>query len=334
MEKHIKDAMNESILEQACPHYGVDFSQVKRLGGFENFIYEYELEGSEFVMRFVHSTHRSFEFVFAELEFIDYLSKNGANVSVVVPTLAHQFLFKVKTIDDEYFSVCVFTKAPGTYVDKNAIDEEFLHNYGRTVGKLHSLTKSYKPKHKRYQWNEEDFIEIGRRNLPEDKKFILQIAIDHVRKIEKYATSINDYGLIHTDLHFGNMYFDGETLTIFDWDDSSYKHFISDIAIIIFYFYGISSLSDDEIEDKSIWFLKHFMKGYNTENQLDRIWFERLNDFFKLREIILYIVLYAAGDEMLNSRWSKMYIAKFEQRIIQGKDFFDLKKVLRELWNL
>ena len=60
--------------------------------------------------------------------------------------------------------------------------------------------------------------------------------------IKGYDQTIDSYGLIHTDLHFGNMYYDGQTLTIFDWDDACYKHFISDIAIILFYTFTVERL--------------------------------------------------------------------------------------------
>lgn len=333
MEQHIQNAMNDSIIKQAAPHYGVEFEDIKRLGGFENFIYEYSKNNEDFILRFVHSTHRTFEQVFAELEFIEYLSNNGANVSMMIHTENDELLIKIPTENDEYFTVSAFTKAPGTYVDRSKIDDEFNYQFGQAVGKLHALTKTYNPFHKRYHWHEEDYIEIGKRNLPEDLQYIVDIAYKHQDKLMSYDYDKDSYGLIHTDLHFGNMYYDGEKLTFFDWDDASYKHFISDIAIIIFYQFGISKLTDQEIEEKTIAFLKPFMKGYNEYNQIDKIWFERLNEFLMLRQIILSMVIYASGEQTINSPFGELFLGKYIDRIKNNTPFFDLERVLKAVWN-
>lgn len=333
MEKYIQYSMNEQIIRIASLHYGVPFESIKRLGGFENFIYQYSLNGKEFVLRFVHSRHRSYEHVYAELEFIDYLAKSGANVSTVVPTINDLIVFKIESSDKDYFSVSVFTKAPGGPVKKEELREEFIYDFGKVVGKLHALTKDYKANHLRYHWYEEDYVEIAKRSLPKDKEFIIQKTTDHYDRIKQYDMNKDSYGLIHTDLHFGNMFYDGQTLTIFDWDDSSYKHFISDIAIIIFYSFGLSDMSDIEIEDKTIWFLKSFIKGYETENYLDRMWYEQLNDFFKLRELILVIVIYAAGDDKVESAFGRYFLKKYVDRIKNDTPFFNIQRVVDEIWN-
>ena len=334
MEKIIAEAMNDEIIKISAKKYGVPYESIKRLGGFENFIYEYEKDGQEYVLRFVHSHHRSFDLVFAELEFIDYLDKNGANVSTVVHTLEDELLFKVPAQEGYYFSVCVFTKAKGTYVQREDITESFIEDFGEAVGKLHRLTKAYNPVHKRYHFHEEDYIEIGERNLSEKHQFVINRAIEITNIVKNHEKDIDTYGLIHTDLHFGNMYFDGNQLTFFDFDDASYKHFISDIAIIIFYMYGIGTLTDAEIEEKTIYFLKHFMKGYEKENKLDIEWFHKLNDYFMLRQVILFMVIHAAGEEMIDGPWGKRFIDKYENRIKNNTPFFDVDRVVKTVWNL
>ena len=334
MEKIIAEAMNDTVLRESAKRYGVSFESLKRLGGFENFIYEFEKDGQEYVIRYVHSYHRSYDLVFAELEFIDYLDQYGANVSTVVHTIDDELLFQLPAQEGYYFTVCVFTKAKGTYVQNEDINDTFLEYFGEAVGKLHRLTKVYKPEHKRYHFYEEDYIEIGRRNLGPKHQFVIDRAIEITEKIKQYEMNNDTYGLIHTDLHFGNMYFDGNELTFFDWDDASYKHFISDIAIIIFYMFGITKLTEKEIEDKTIKFLKPFMKGYEKENLLDIEWFYRLNDYFMLREVILFMVIYGAGEEVLNSEWGQRFINNFEKKIKNNTPFFDVDRVVNAVWNL
>jgi len=333
MEKHIAEAMNDNILKDALVHYDVEFEAINMLNGFENLIYEYEKDGEGFILRFVHSTHREYQMVLAELEFIDFLDRNGANVSTVIHTNSDELVVKIPTVKEEYFTVSVFTRAPGTFVKREEITEQFAVDFGIAVGKLHQLTKMYEPEIKRYEWFDENIVDLAIRNVPENKKYITDKLIDQIEILKGYETSVDDYGLIHTDLHYGNMYFDGKDLTFFDWDDAAYKHFISDIAIIIFYSYGTGDRTETEIEDKSIWFLKHFMKGYNKENSLDKIWFERMNEFLRLRMLILAVVIYAAGEELLDSPFAQRFFRNFDHKIKDDIPFFNIERVLKELWS-
>jgi len=331
MESNIKEALTEEIISKAGELYGVSRDGLESLGGFENFVYEYQNGNNFYILRLAHSSHRLFEHVEAELEFIEFLHKNGGNVSNVIHSIEGNFLEKIKDNIGGYFTVCVFEKASGTFVDRKAIDDDFNFMFGAAVGKLHRLTKTFEPIKKRYHWNEEDFIDIGRRNLSVEDAFVLKKAEDIVNKISTFKYDSDSYGLIHTDLHFGNMYYDNNILTFFDWDDSSYKYFISDIAIIIFYQFAFSNITEDEKEHRTKLFLDSFMPGYETENHLDFEWFYKLNDFLKLREIILYIVIIAAGEEMIQSGFGKMFLSKYRDRIKNDIPFLNINNILEKV---
>lgn len=328
MEKHIQQAMNDDVIKEASLKFDIPFESIKRIGGFENFIYEFNKDGKDIILRFAHSVHRTFEYVLSELEFIDYLSKSGANVSTVIHNKDDEISFKVNTENEEYFTVSAFSKAPGTFIKREMLDDDFFEMFGKAVGKLHRLTKDFKPEHVRYQWYEEDYLEIAKRNLPSEVSFVLEEASKITEKIKSYETDMDSYGLIHTDLHFGNMYYDNEILTFFDFDDLAYKHFISDIAIIIFYQFAISKDSKEVIEEKANAFLKPFLKGYETENHLDKKWFMLLNDFFRLREAILIIVIYAEGEELMESPFGKLFTGKYLEHIKNSTDLVDIEKLL------
>jgi len=328
MEKNIKEAMNDSLIEKAIELYDIDKNKLKSLGGFENFVYEYEKDSISYILRFVHSTHRTFDLVLAEIEFIDFLYNNGANVSQVVTSVNNVVTEKCDTENSEYFTVTAFVKAKGDFVKREQIGPELNKEFGKAVGKLHLLTKDYKPVHKRHHWYEEDFLDIGRRNLMKEDMFIVEKGLELIEKLKKLPTDIDSYGLIHTDLHFGNMYYDGNDFTFFDFDDSAYKHFISDIAIIIFYQFGLSGFTESQKEEKTKAFLNDFCEGYLEVNNLDFSWFDHLNDFLKLRELILYMVIYGAGEEMITSKFGKKYIEFYRNRIKNDVPFFDYKNAI------
>ncbi len=328
MNKNIQNSLTEAIIRESAMLFDTPFDTIKKVGGFENFVFEYRKNDEEFIMRFVHSSHRSENQVYAELEFIDYLDKYNARVSTVVHSINENLLEVIRINDSEYFIICVFEKAPGGTVKKEDLTDEFYIMFGEEVGRMHALTKKYNPNHKRIHWDQEPLLEMAQKCLPKKDKKIEETYLNLVKRLQKLPKNDENYGLIHTDLHFGNMFISSGELTFFDWDDSAYKHFISDIAIVIFYHFCFYDLSQEAIDEGSARILDLFLKGYRRQNSIDVEFLSNLNDFLMLRTIILYIVIYDAGEELIDSVWGKQYLDKYRDRIIGNIPFLTLDKVL------
>lgn len=331
MNKDIQNTLTDEIIKKSAILYDTTYESITKVGGFENFVYEFEKNNQYYIIRYVHSLHRETNQVLAELEFIDYLDKNDARVSTVVHSINDKLLETITINDKDYFSVCVFEKAPGDRVKKEDLTDEFFEMFGEEMGKLHKLTKDYNPVHRRITWDQEPFMEICERCIPKNDEIIVKRYQETVKLIQSLPKNIDNYGLIHTDLHFGNMFISSGKLTFFDWDDSAYKHFISDIAIVLFYLFAFSEIPQEDIETKSAHILEVFLKGYRKQNSIDIDFFRYLNDFLMLRTIILYIVIHDAGEELVDSVWGKRYIEKYRDKIIHKTPFLNLKKVLRKI---
>lgn len=328
MEKIIKDAMTENILKEAGVLYDTSYESIKYVGGFENFVYEYEKNGKFVILRFVHSVHREYDQVLAELEFIDYLDNNGASVSTVIHSHDDNLVERIEAANGHYFTVCAFTKAPGARITREDLTDDFWTVFGKEVGKLHSLTKNYSPKHKRVSWDQEDIVIKPHDYLPEKDGLVLEKCNKIIKRIQGLQKNNENYGLIHTDLHFGNMFISSGKLTFFDWDDSSYKHFLSDIAIILYYPFAFSDVDQTTKNREIRRILPLFLKGYRTENTIKDDDLLLLNDFFMLRSVVLYIVIHASGEDAINSPWGKNFIAKYRNQILEETPFVDLDFVL------
>ncbi|MFK5883696.1 MAG: phosphotransferase [Candidatus Izemoplasma sp.] len=329
MEKTIRSSINDEIINQAVLIYGGKFADVFFVGGFENCVYELALNKEPFILRLVHSNHREYNDVLAEIEFIDYLSNNQASVSQVIKTRANKLAETIKIDDGNYFTVTLFTKADGDFVVLKDRTPDFFRNFGEVVGKFHKLTKSYQPIHKRGQWYEEKHLAQLKVVLPEEDMFIYDKFKALIEEIKALPTDLDSYGLIHTDLHFKNMFYESNKLTIFDWDDTSYKHFISDIAVIIFYMYVYKyNLDNDKKGDYTYQFLRHFFEGYLSVNKLDYTWFDHLLKFLKLREFVLYSVIMQESDEFRNTDGAKKFLSFYKERIRNDIPFLNIKRAL------
>jgi amicoumacin kinase len=322
MEKHIRDCFNDAILSEAAKLFGTSLEEVKAVGGFENFIYGYQKNEIDYILRIGHSDHRSLEMVEAELDFVNYLAEHQANVSVPIVSINGKLVEVVECADKSYFTVTSYHKSLGTHVRRDSVTDQFFINYGKTIGKLHRLTKDYQEgTYKRYSWDDDLLIKEAREYLPKEELFVVEKLETVVKQIHQIPKNRNNYGLIHTDIHMGNFFVLNDELSVFDFDDSAYQYFISDIAIALFYY--VAFIKDEEVRnEKAKQFMTLFMQGYKLENTVDAESFHQIQLFLKLREIILYIVIYRSCD-IETDEWAKNYIALYRNRILNNIDFIE-----------
>jgi Ser/Thr protein kinase RdoA (MazF antagonist) len=318
MKKEIRESMSQDVLSRACDYYNFTVKDLTNLNGFENFVYGF----NEFVIRFVHSIHRTYDQVLAEIEFIDFLSENNASVSTIVRSNNNNISEKISLNVTDYFTVTLFTRAPGTFVKKEEMNEELFVIIGQEIGRLHRLTKSYKPLHARHDWEEENYIDLYQKYVPEEQKSIITKCKAIQQKIKKIPMQNSNYGLIHTDLHFGNMYKEEKKLTFFDFDDSSYHYFVSDIAIVLYYYFVFTDTESNR-QEKGRQILSALLKGYKQYNLISKDMLMRLNDFLKLRESILYLVL--VGDKHIQEINPEMqlFIEQLQTNLEDDIPFFE-----------
>lgn len=322
MDKYIRDLFNDEILDKLIKFYNLELNDVYKVGGFENFIYGYNRDSKDYILRISHSGHRVIELVKSELDFIDYLAKNNANVSTPVKSIRGELVERVETSDGGYFTISCYTKAKGAPPKRDNVNDAVLYNYGKTIGLFHRLTKDYKPSAgilPRFNWDDDPFYTNARAYLKSEDDIIYQRLQEVMDKIRTIPQNRDNYGLIHTDIHFGNVFVDDNNLTVFDFDDCSYFYFISDIAIALFYFMYFAEVNRQEIADK---FLNTFMKGYNTENKLAEEDYKAMNLFLKFREITLYIVVLRSCD-LATDKWGQKYHQFYRQRIIDDVAFLE-----------
>jgi Ser/Thr protein kinase RdoA (MazF antagonist) len=198
METYMQAHLTDAVRQEAAAKYGIQASDLRPIGGFENAVYEYRIGNEDYIMRLVHSGHRSFQLVLGELEFIDYLDRNHARVSTVIPDQQGNLAVQVSIDDIHYFTVCVFTKAPGTFVSPTDLTPEFWTMFGTEVARLHELTTTYVPLHRRMEWFEENFWDLADRVLDAEDQDI-RVLLDVVTKtIRQFPVQSDNYGLIHT----------------------------------------------------------------------------------------------------------------------------------------
>ncbi len=329
MEEKIRSRFNEQILAAAQQRYGIDPNKVEELGGFESFIYGFEKDGTNYVLRLGHSLRRSPDLIRGEVDWINHLARGGAGVAGAVDSEAGNL---VELIDDgqgEQFLATAFMQAAGGSIwHMGGWTEQFMLNYGRLIGKMHALTKQYSLPNEAWRrpfWDDPIMTDTTSA-LPQLDPEAMALSDANLAYLRQLPKEPNSFGLIHQDAHTGNLFVDENCqITLFDFDDCVYGHFIYDIAMVIFY--AITNHPDPASFCTNFWPL--FWQGYRAENQLDPVWLKEIVPFMKLREIDLYGVILRDIPDLSDDSWAAGFMRGRREAILAERPYvdFDFTKV-------
>lgn len=158
MENAIRDIFEQKdIMRIAASRYEINPDELTYIGGFQNFVYEYQRSGELYILRITPGMHRTAEQVRAELDWIIYLTGNGISASGPILSEDGNWTEVIETPEMCFIAAC-FDKAHGNRIgypeclNDNATYEEL----GRITGKMHVLAKRYDNPDasvRRHDWN-------------------------------------------------------------------------------------------------------------------------------------------------------------------------------------
>ncbi len=327
-EKLFESCQSE-FLSEAASRYGINADDLNKLGSFESIVYGFSHGGRNYILKITHSRRRTPDLVRGELDWTQYLLDHGVSVSRAVPSVNGELLEiidgrTVKALEDDYFLVYAAEKAPGKTTERIDWTEPFVRQWGRMIGRMNALTKSFipvAPSRKRFGWFEDHSPRIEK-HIPPSQTIVIGKIRNLIDRMRSWPVDKDSFGIIHGDMHHGNFMSDEGRITVFDFDDCHYCWFGFDIMIPLFYVMRDHQVDANDTE-YARWFFDNFMDGYRQENNIDGIWIKRIPDFMKLREIDLYSVIYAEEAFEING-WCRRFFKHRQWRIENDVPVIDL----------
>lgn len=325
MERWIEELFHEKVLDEAGLKFDVDVTAAKKLGDFENYVFEVQKEEKPYILRLTHSSHRSMADVEAEMKWINFLHKHGINVSLAYFSKNERLVEEVKVGETSFF-VCLFDKAPGELVKmkSDVFGSELFTLWGKVTGKMHKVTQSYEATgSKRTRWDENDLLDFHT-YIPDEE--IREAAKNLLDEIKKLPESKEVFNLIHSDIHPGNFFYHEGEIHVFDFDDSSYHYLVSDIAIPLYYSVWFVHRGEN-LQSRSTFgeeMLHHFLVGYLKEYEMSDEWLKKIPLFLTLRDFELYSVFHKKFDlENMNDR-EKEVLHQLKERLLHDEPIVQL----------
>ena len=304
------------ILEQAIKLFSLqnyDCHEVEGHEGGRNRIFICSKDGEKkFVLRISATGDKTENDYLAETDFVHYLAENGAPVADVIPSAGGKFVEIIDGADSSEASDCtdsgaagddgadpvfisLFEYEKGMLLADNAYRyregaplTEYFFNTGKTLGKIHALSKVYEPvaDHHRPDYFDKYNMQCLNRLIP-DKYSELKSAID--ARLETFLalpTDSQSYGLVHFDFSDGNYHIDMTTgnITVFDFDNCLYCWYMFDLANLWLHNEGWARQETDPNKRFAIMqqCFELQLQGYKTETEVPDELLEKLPLFIDM----------------------------------------------------
>jgi len=317
----IKELLTQDILSATVQQFSVDPLTIDYIGGFENVIYQGLRNDSPVIIRVTHEKHRTAAQIYSELHWLQYLKDNGASVCGPYTSTAGNL---VETVDvhDTSLHFSLFEKAPGSMVKitQESNNIKLFQAWGKATGQLHKLTRDYQRPLGvvRREDNQDIFTKTLAGIIPDepglrDRVGAIVSAVRDLPKTESW------YGLIHSDIHPGNFFYDGQDLHIFDFDDCCYHQLASDIAIPLYYAIWANNLeTQEDIDTFGSLFARNFLIGYLSEHAVSLEQMLTIPLLLQLRDCELLGVLQMEWGNNMNQK-QRGLIQSFKTRLLEER---------------
>ena len=190
-------------------------------------------DGTRF-LRFTHHDDHSEKHVRAEIEWLGFLVAEGLPVCRPVRTKQDE---AVLAADGEY-TAAAFERVRGAEVAEDDDREPIFTAMGQFLGQLHNASTHFRPRDPdclRPQWNEVEDLEPVLASWTSNDHVVIDAWRDIFGRVEAMDAGHDRFGLIHGDVHRGNITLHEEGIDVFDFDDSCYFFHAADVANSLYY---------------------------------------------------------------------------------------------------
>ncbi|MBQ7915699.1 MAG: phosphotransferase [Firmicutes bacterium] len=254
--KHLFE--NFALDKEALTHWSYDEESLdKALRRFRissNAMYPFFRDGELCFLRLAPTEEKLKQNILGELEFIQYLRSHNFPALEPIPAQNGQLLLELDTAWGCYYAAA-FKKVSGTPIEDTNLSASILYEYGKTLGRLHTLSADFAPQ--TAKWSYDEALDWSAQVLA--KYYAPDYMTRKLQKIRQELAllpqNVQTYGLVHYDFEPDNVFYDSltNTCSVIDFDDGMYHWYALDLQQVF------DALPPDASKDE-------FLRGYQTEH--------------------------------------------------------------------
>jgi Ser/Thr protein kinase RdoA (MazF antagonist) len=260
----------------ALQEYDLAWTQIRFIQLSDTITFKIETESKDCYLLRIHVNGMTKEEIQSEIMWLNALSKCDG-ITVPKPLAARDGIYVLEIMTEQDFGLCVTLMhwLEGEHPGSKLTDRQVM-NAGAMMARLHEASASFVPDHdfKRPAWEADSFKNgMAKLELYYERFLSEKAWKSYIKAAEKIGTQLaamksnsHNYGLIHADLHTGNLVFKGDEPFPIDFGRCGYGYHLYDIAGAII---GLPPHKR-----------KIFLQGYESVRQLEPDYAESLSCFF------------------------------------------------------
>lgn len=286
-----------TLAQIALTNYELGNFHFKLIQYEDNAVYFVQTENKKkYVLRISTPTEKGGHTFSQQKSEIEWLLSLKQESDLIVPNPVKSFSGNyVITVEDTQFVPKFRNVVLFEWISGKSLGEEITplnaEHLGKIIAKLHNNSESYSCKQEidRPSW---DWGKIfGARSVFNSEHITEKLSKEEIEIFDKVSLIIKEdllqkdasnFGLIHSDLHRGNIVIDSNNLGVIDFDDCGFGYFMMDIATILSSILRISKNEADYLQ-----FKKHLLYGYNTTRYTGDINIRELATFLVMRDMVI-----------------------------------------------
>lgn len=253
-----------------------------------NAIYPFCQNGNICFLRLAPLEEKLEKNILGELEFINYLLAHDYPACRPIKAKNGEICLRLNTEWGDYYATA-FEGVSGIQIESTDMSREIMHEYGKSLGRLHSLSSRFHP-HVKKQTHMEvlKYIEsILCEYAAPDYMFSELEALKS--RLDKLPINSDNYGCIHYDFEPDNVFYDPKTnaCSVIDFDDGMYCWYALDIEQV---FDSLAeSLNGEALQTAK----DEFMYGYQKERPMSKEPFQEMQSMLPLMRRFINLYGYA-----------------------------------------
>lgn len=265
--------------------------KIKFISHGENATFRVICKNEQFLLRLHRNGYHTHEAIREELDWLAALT-NKSEVPVQEPVLSKSGNWvELQTSSVGPSRNCTLLKWKAGQIKYKGLNNSSMKKIGQLIGTLHSASATRKSVHRNY-WDVDGLLgdEAPFWNISNLKRSYPKFAgvIEHSQKlitdkIVSYKESTKrTMSVIHADLHFGNMLWNGSEVGPIDFDDCGFGFKMYDLGVTIF---ATTKRFKKAEEKPALQFVENILSGYEHEISLTQKDFEILPYFVFARRL-------------------------------------------------
>lgn len=270
-----------------------EMEQVSGHDGGRNVVFVCNQNGeNKYILRVSMLGDKKEQDYLAETDFVHYLAQNKAPVADVIPSVNNKFVECFECDGNEIF-ISLFEYAKGMLISDNGYRyregaplTEYFYNTGKTLGKIHKLSKNFSPTYQRENYFDKYNMEYINSLIPETYAPLKAAIFERFDLFHTLPVHKDCFGLVHFDFSDGNYHIDMENgdITVFDFDNCMNCWYMFDLANL--WTHGVGWFQFEPDAKKRMAGMEQYfatiLEGYKSETEISDEFLDQLQLFIDM----------------------------------------------------